>query len=246
MQSNPIRPFEALKAMAQLVRDPDDTKQVFIIIRSLEGTAHQQRMFRRFARSESGQRLLVERPRLVEHLGDREALRVLPDGSFGRAYLDFVERHGITADGLVEASEPRKDDELDPDLRFLGERMRDAHDLWHVAAGYETDVIGELSVLALTFAQTLNPGLGLVVGSGYALSFALLGDADTTAARRVVRQAFERGRRARWLVDVEWEKLLPQPLGAVRVQLGLGTPTTYQTVYSSELPRRKLFGRAAA
>jgi len=240
METNPIKPLDAAKALASLVRDPDDTKQVFVIIRSLEGATHE-RLFRRFARTESGQRLLVERPRLLDHLSDREALRAMPGDSLGRAYLAFLEHHEITADGLVAASEPAREVEVDPDLRFLGDRMRDSHDLWHVVGGYETDVIGELAVLAFTFAQTGNPGIGAVVGTGYALSYLFLASAQTSAmARRVVRGAVLRGRRAEWLPAVEWEKLLPQPLGAVRVQLGLGAAPEYDPVYSAELPMAKL------
>ena len=38
--------------------------------------------------------LLAERPDLIAVLRDREALAALPEGSFGRTYLAFMERGG--------------------------------------------------------------------------------------------------------------------------------------------------------
>ena len=50
-----------------------------------------ERNFQRFAASASGAALLAERPSLLAALSDREALARLPDGSFGRAYLAYLE-----------------------------------------------------------------------------------------------------------------------------------------------------------
>ena len=49
-------------------------------------------------------------------LDDHDALRKLPEGSVGRVYVDFMEREGLTAQGLVDESmkfrrtKPRFDD----------------------------------------------------------------------------------------------------------------------------------------
>ena len=41
------------------------------------------------------------------------------------------------------------------------------HDLWHVTTGYGRDALGELSLLAFTYAQEKNRGIGAIVLYGY-------------------------------------------------------------------------------
>src|SRR5262245_16918222 len=60
-RSDRIRPLDALRAMRALLRDPDDTALVFEIIEALSGRARA-RVFERFRHTESGPRLLAERP----------------------------------------------------------------------------------------------------------------------------------------------------------------------------------------
>ena len=161
---------------------------------------------------------------------DRERLRALPEGSLGRAYLRFCEQHGITADGLIAASEQGDLSDRPADERLVAARMRDAHDLWHVVAGYQTDLIGEASVLAFTFAQTKNPGIALIVLLAYLRQGGMRG-----GVRPVLRQAFARGRRAAWLPAADWEALLPRPLDDVRRELGLGNPPSYTPLWPHEV-----------
>lgn len=213
----------ALRALRALVDDPDDTAQVFRILEAIPGGSAE-RALSRLRRSDSGARLLCERPRLLAVLADRAALAELPDDSLGRAYLDFVESEGISAEGLVAASEAGSDDRLrdarPADLDYLNDRMRDMHDLWHAVTGYHGDLIGEAALLAFSFAQTWSPGVGVIVALGlYKLS--------EPGARRVVLGGFRRGLRARWLPGVEWEALLAEPLDDVRRRLGVGPAPRY-------------------
>lgn len=223
------RPLDALRALRALAQDPDDTGQVFKIVAALSGDA-QGRMVRRMKASETGRRLLAERQVLSSVLADRERLRALPDNSLGRAYLTFCEQHGITAQGLVAASEQGDFSNRSADERFVAARMRDAHDLWHVVAGYQTDLIGEASVLALTLAQTKNPGIGLIVALAYVRHGGAL-----RYGRPVLRQAFARGRRAAYMPAVDWAALLPRPLDEVRRELGMEQPPSYRPLWPHEV-----------
>jgi ubiquinone biosynthesis protein COQ4 len=230
---HPVRPLDAVVALARLIRDPNDTVQAFRVVRALDGH-HADRLFRRFAESEGGARLLAERPSILAALSDRESLRALPEGSVGRAYLAFCEREGITADGLVEASELEERDRLDPDFRYMADRLRDSHDLWHVLAGYRTDLLGENSVLAFTAAQTGSAGVALLAAAGYVRSFTLKSELSRPA-RALVRDAFLRGRRAAWLPALPLEELLARPLADVRRELGLGEAPSYAPLYAADL-----------
>jgi ubiquinone biosynthesis protein COQ4 len=227
--SSRFRPLDALRALRALSRDPDDTGQVFKIVAALSGDT-QGRMLRRLQKSESGRRLLAERRALVAALSDRERLRALPENSLGRAYLQFCEQAGITAEGLVAASAEGDFSSRSADELFIASRMRDAHDLWHVVAGYQTDLIGESCILTMTVAQAKNPGIALIVLLAY-----LRPRGEHGRARALMRQAFARGVRAAWLPGVEWEALLPRPLDEVRRELGLSDPPDYKPLWPHEV-----------
>ena len=125
--SGRIQPLVALRALKRLVADPERTEQVFVIIRALSGNALRN-AFERFRNTPVGRRVLAEERNLMAVLTDREALRALPAGSLGRAYLEFVEREQITAEGLAEAS-AHEAAISDPALLRFATRQRDMHDL---------------------------------------------------------------------------------------------------------------------
>lgn len=225
-----MQPTRALQALGALLRDPDDTAQVFTLIESLSSTRTPAWIVRRLEATSGGTRLLRERPEILDRLVDRAALRGLPADSLAHAYLRFVEDEGITAEGLREASVRGESGERDrsPEVEFIRRRLRDAHDLWHTVLGYRGDLVGEAAVLAFTFAQTRNPALG---------TLALLGllKLRTPEARAVIAAALVRGLRAAWLPGQRWESLLPLPLAEVRTRLAVGAPPAYAPIRSSEL-----------
>lgn len=229
--ANPLR---ALKAFVRLAKDPNDTAQVFEIVQSFEGQGN--RDFERFRRSPSGQTILRERRDLLATLGDRKSLAAMPEGSLGRAYLDFCHRNGFDTDGLVRAS--GQGSRLTGDELFFTNRVRDAHDLWHVVTGWDTDVVGELSLLGFTFSQTRDMGIAIIAAGGYLHSFAhtrRLRDGRFEEARRLIRRGLRDGREASWLPGVPWEDLLPMDLEAVRRLLQIRKAPAYDRIAAAEI-----------
>ena len=223
-----IRVGDALRALRALLRDPDDTAQVFRIIDALSGR-NAERTLSRLRRTRSGRDLLRDQPDLLSKLTDRTALLALPEGTLGREYLGFLDSEGITAEGLRQASVDGRRDmrpDVDPDVYFLRDRLRDAHDLWHTVTGYKGDLIGEASLLAFSFAQTWNPGVGLIVLT------ALVQGRDPVI-RKLIAGGFSRGVRSAWLPAVRWENLLDRPLEEVRRTLNVGAPAAYQPLRTS-------------
>ena len=221
---NKLRPLEAWRALRRLLRDPEDTAQVFTIVRALTGRSLV-RAYRRFAATPTGQTILQEKRSLLDRLEDRTALAALPSGSLGRAYLSFVQEESLTADGLVEAS--ASDQQIDDaGLALYSERVRDMHDLWHTTTGYGRDVSGEACLLAFTVAQVKNPGLALITVAG------MLKIARETDRRIIpaVWRAYLAGRRARWMPAEDWEALLEQPIDEVRAYLNIRAPEIYPEI----------------
>ena len=225
----PLDVPRALRALRALAADPDETSHVFTIIDSLSGRAPDH-LVGLFHRDATGERLMRERPSLVPILADRARLRAMPEGSLAHAYLAFVESEGITADGLVEASEKGRTgvQQAGSELEFAGQRMRDTHDLWHTVTGYKGDLLGETSLLAFNVPQVRNPGIAMIV---------LLGMYRIRELRvlPMVVGGFQRGMRAVYLPAIDWEVLLPLPLAEVRSRLNIEPVSDYEPLRTASL-----------
>src|SRR3569833_2871118 len=65
-----VEPLKAWRAMRALIADKEDTSQVFKVIDALAGDADE-RMYRRFAATETGQKVFAEKRDLIATLSDR-------------------------------------------------------------------------------------------------------------------------------------------------------------------------------
>jgi ubiquinone biosynthesis protein COQ4 len=223
-------PLRALRAARNLIINPEDLPQVFTMIESLSGTTLS-RITKRMAKEEGSARLLRERTDIVPTLVDRDALRRMPEGSLGRAYLAFVESENISAQGILDAAAQGTSHlgDLPPDLAYTHGRMRDTHDLWHALTGYKGDVLGELALIAFTYAQTKNPAMALMWGLG------VIKLRGVPGSRQVMLEGYRRGKQAAWISGLRWEDLLPRPIDEVRKQLNMAGPPVYTPVRNSEL-----------
>ena len=224
--ANRYRPFTALDAIRRLMRDKEDTTQVFRLLIALRGMSFVRNM-KRFARSPVGARVLAEKRDLVDVLVDRRYLESLPADSLGRAFLSFMDGCGITPEGLMTAAREAGFDAFDmtEDQRRYERRVRVQHDLWHVVAGYGCDGFGEVCNVAFSYPHTHNIGfLVIAVAGAWNYRKAFPGEPIMTATW----QGLRRGMRTTWLPGVDWEAMLPLPLEGVRRELGItDLPTRY-------------------
>jgi ubiquinone biosynthesis protein COQ4 len=217
-----FHPLIALKSIRAVLRDPEDTRQVFLLMDALRGRTSL-RQFERFRASETGRAVLAERRQLLHWLSDRACLAALPAGTLGRAYYDFVASEQLSAEGLVAVSNLRETLAPGEDMTLFRERSRDMHDLLHVVTGYGRDPLGEACLAAFTFAQTGLKGFAVIaIAASRKISRNLRGQ----PVRRAIFEAYRRGRRAEWLVAADWEHLLDRPLVEIRARFGV-TPATY-------------------
>ena len=221
----------ALRALRELIDNPEDTPRVFEIVRAL-GRPALKRGLRRFRTTDVGQRVLRERVDLIDTLRDRGTLAAMPAGTLGRTYHDFIYGESLSADGLVAASMEQGVEAYnfkDPDLKRFGERMRDQHDLWHTVTQYGRDPFGELCLLAFSYAQLKNRGIGLIVVVGAVRALRQLGP----QALKAVWRAYQAGRHASWLPCENWERNLCLPVHEVRRLLAIKPPVVYREILAT-------------
>jgi ubiquinone biosynthesis protein COQ4 len=237
-----LHPLIAFKAMRAILRNREDTRQVFILMDALRGKTSL-RQLERFRATETGRAVLAERRRLFDWLSDQASLAALPAGTLGRAYCDFVSTEHLSAEGLVAVSNLSETLTPGEDMTLFRERTREMHDLLHVMTGYGRDPLGEACLAAFTFAQTGLKGFAVIAIAGARkISRACPGQ----PVRRAIFEAYCHGRRADWLVGADWEHLLDQQLATVRVRLGIVPSTYYEAALAAIRSARALAGRVKA
>jgi ubiquinone biosynthesis protein COQ4 len=225
-----LRPFKALHHFRKLIADKEDTEQVFHIIAALRSGKFRS-IAKKFWFSDKGQKILADNQRLIDILDDHETLKKLPAGTVGRAYVDFMEREGLSAAGL-EAEYAKFSDagvRYEDGLDRYGDRLRDTHDLTHVLTGYGRDALGEQCVLAFTYAQNRNLGVGFIAyAGGFELKRRVARTAPIMAA---VGEGKKLGYAALNLVHEDIVALLAEPLADARKRMNIGEPVIYKQAH---------------
>jgi ubiquinone biosynthesis protein COQ4 len=227
LKKNRIDFNRARTGIARLIKDKEDTEAVFEIMSALSGKAIPN-VYAKLLRSAEGGKLAVEGLELQPILDDHEALMRYPADSVGRAYVDFVQGRKISAGGLSEESR-KVNAEIDMahPYAWMARRLRDVHDIWHVLTGYQTDALGEVCVVAFSYAQTRSAGFALIAAVG---SNELQGRLQGEPVRRAAWQAFQNGRKAAWLPALDYVALLKEPLVSARQRLNILAPTYYRQI----------------
>lgn len=222
-----LHPIAALRAVRSLMRNGEDTHQVFLLIDALRGRTTL-RQFTRFRQTETGRTVLAERRRLLDRLSDRASLGALPAGTLGRCYFEFMAGENLSAEGLVEASQvSMRALPVGDDMTLFRERSREMHDLLHVVTGYGRDPLGEACLVAFSYAQTGLKGFALIAFyAGRKIAHAR----PDQPVRRAVFEGYRHGRRAGWLWGADWEALLIEPVEAIRARFAVKPPVYYRKI----------------
>lgn len=199
-----------LRALRRLRDNPDDT-QLALRAALLLNTGALARTLEKFESATEGREVLASRPALDHEHVDLDALAALPSHTLGYAYAHFLKSRGLTLEVFVPPREIR-----DERKRYVGQRLRQTHDLWHVITGYNTDVPGEIELQAFSFGQLRTPFAFFVVLGGV-----LKAPMERSELFGRVARAYRRGRSADQLCYRAWEKRFDRPLADVRAELGL-------------------------
>jgi len=224
-----LHPIAALRAMRNLKRNRQDTRQAVLLIDALRGKTSL-RQFARFRQTETGRTVLAERRQLIDRLSDRGRLAALPPGTLGRSYHEFMAAENLSAQGLVEASQIGETLPAGEDMTLFRERSRETHDLLHVVTGYGRDPLGEACLLAFSFAQTGLKGFAVIA---MFVAQRISRRHPGQPVRRAVFEGYRHGRRAGWLYAADWENLLAEPVDAIRARYRIISPFYYPKVLAA-------------
>ncbi|XP_053552140.1 ubiquinone biosynthesis protein COQ4 homolog, mitochondrial [Bombina bombina] len=162
-----------------------------------------------------GFQILQERPRIRISTLDVQRLREMPDGTFGREYVRFLDVNRVTPDTRM----PVKfvDDE---ELAYVAQRYREVHDLLHTLLGMPTNMLGEVVVKWFEAVQTGLPMciLGAMFGP------LRLNSRRLNILTELVPWAVQNGRNARCVLNFYYEKRWEQTVESLREEMGISPP----------------------
>ena len=163
----------------------------------------------------TGRRILRDRPRISSKTMIVAKLRKLPTNSVGRAYVDWLDREGVSPDTRDSV---RYID--DPECAYVMQRYRECHDFYHALTGLPVFVEGEVALKAFEFANTLLPMTGLSL-------FALTKMKPAEKARMwkvYLPWAVQNGVNGKGVINVYWEEELETDVETLRKQLRIKKP----------------------
>nr|WP_137678528.1 Coq4 family protein [Parerythrobacter lutipelagi] len=222
-----FRPVKALRHFGKLVQDKEDTAQVFHIIEALKGKKSLRQM-EAFLGTDEAQHLMQRDEDLVSSLDNHQRWADCAPNSLARKYIEFMEREGLSAAGLVEESHrfKPKSERFEDLYEWYIERLRDTHDLFHVLTGYGRDPLGEVCLLGFSYEQNHSPGVIFIAYMGARQIKKESGLSGPVAA--ALAEGRRLGREAKKLAHQDLLSMLPDDIGEVRERLNVGRPDAYR------------------
>ncbi|OAA38673.1 coenzyme Q biosynthesis protein Coq4 [Beauveria brongniartii RCEF 3172] len=178
----------------------------------------------------TGRRILRDRPRISSKTLSMTRLRALAPGTVGRAYVDWLDREGVTPD--TRSAVRYIDDE---ECAYVMQRYRECHDFFHAVTGLPVVKEGEVALKAFEFANTLLPMTGLSM-----LAVATMKKQERGRFWSIyLPWALRNGARSKEVINVYWEEQLERSVHDLRGELGIEQPPDLREMRAKERAERK-------
>ena len=182
--------------------------------------------------STEGRSILKDRPRVNSSTIDMNKIAQHPEGSFGRAYVTWLERCGVTPDTREPVCHPYTYRQSfierhkvhyirDPELAYVMQRYRECHDFYHCICNLPVNVESEL---ALKFFEFANLGLPMTAIAAVFGPLRLNEQKRGRLFAEYVPWALKCGGTARSLITVYWESRWEQNVEEMKQEFGIWDP----------------------
>lgn len=230
-QAQPVNPFAALYHMGRIIKNKEDTSQVFHVIRNISGKSVWS-AYEEFCRSEYGRDVIPDPGRPLRDLIDRQRLRDLPPGTFGRVYADFMDAENLDTNGVYEAAEEAGfglsklavENPAYYAFRFV---IMLTHDLYHILTGYGRDGLGEAALLAFTHQQHGERGAAFIA---FFAGLKVRSERFDIPVGRIMAEGRALGAQSARLLCTDLTAMMDRPLEDVRRALNIGEPVLYKSI----------------
>jgi ubiquinone biosynthesis protein COQ4 len=208
-----------LKSVIALLKDPAQTESVYDVEDALR-QSHPQTI------TASVKHMLVDpqvaqlaQERYTPPAPDIAKLMTYPPHSLGYAFANYISSSGFDP-GFY-----RKLDVVD-DATYLLFRLRQTHDIWHVATGFSVDIPGELGLKAFELAQTRRTLSGVLIAGAFLQTLLNSPDALDKLLDRIA-VGYRMGAKAKPLLAQKWEDHWEKPVEEIRKELNIEPMPVY-------------------
>lgn len=204
------------KVSRKLLKNPENLRFVLYLL-YLTNSPSLRKMMSKLLDTKEGGKLIYEREEIFKYFS---TLSSRPTDSVGRkTYEVFPDRQKELIDTSTQSHILWIDSEHP--YTWLARRYRDVHDVWHVLAGYEPDLTGEMCLGMFSYTQTKAIGLFLfciliVINRGMQIS-------DI----KLLLEAYRIGKNTKFLLAENYDTLLSENLEEARIRLGIKEPKYY-------------------
>lgn len=201
-----------LEAFINMVKSPDgDFEALEHLFQAASDRYSLQLIIDVLSQEPQGERAFQERPRLGNV--DLEALHKLPKTTLGYHYAVHMLSNNLKVLSAKEVP--------DGDLAFLAVHTTETHDCWHVVTGCSTHITGEIELEAFYVAQMSASRFWLALLAKNLLKSTLQEIETSGDYMDALCRGWLRGKQAKPLFGIEWNKLWETPLAEVRDRLNL-------------------------
>ncbi len=203
--------LSTLKGVVTLLRDPTQTESVYDVEDGLRNTKATELAIE-FVKSKPEVATIFQERYLAPSV-NLEALLELPQESLGYAYASYIKEAGFDPNfyRLVK---------VEDDISYFLLRMRQTHDIWHIVAGFSTDVFGELGLKAFELAQTHRTMSAVLIAGGL-LSTLFKHPEQLDNLLEQIASGYRLGAKAKPFFASKWEENWERPLLEWRQDLGI-------------------------
>jgi ubiquinone biosynthesis protein Coq4 len=233
--------WEAFWAVVDGAKAGYDATSITVAVASLGAAVHpdMEQIAEQAAIRHPGAAAALNRP--VPGRTDLEALAHCPENSLGHTLYRMIVDNGYDLEVLDR--EAIKLGELPHSLSYLNTRILQMHDVWHLVAGYQTTSSHEIAISSFQLAQFGHNYSAMFLASVAMISHTLQ-PRGFPILMQIVMEAWQHGRAAPPLMDIEWEQHWHQSIEQIRrefaipVYRGAFPPDLLETVAEGSLWRR--------
>ena len=209
--------LSTLKGVVTLLRNPSQTESVYDVEDGLRNTKATE-LAVEFVKSKIGVAEIFQERYLAPPVNLEELLQ-LPQESLGYTYASYIRDSGFDPNFYRSVK-------VEDDISYFLLRMRQTHDIWHIVAGFSTDVFGELGLKAFELAQTHRTMSAVLIAGGL-LSTLFKHPDQLDKLLEQIAIGYRLGAKAKPFFAHKWEENWGKPLLDWRQELGVETTREY-------------------
>ena len=219
-----IRWKEAVKLSKVLLKDHTKTQYIFALSHAVNGPALK-RLYGKLLDTTQGGEIACDLPEFTD-LYDK--LSTCPENTVGHALLT---NQPFPLETLTKLSQRGRNNRAWINSKhpyvWMARRYRDTHDLFHVLTGYKTDTLGEVAMLAFSYAQQRLPSWGILLLIGMIkVKFHPLKIA-------AIIEGYYRGKKANWILGEKFDEMIFEDLDQCKKRLNISDAKIYEKSYTN-------------